>query len=82
MMSVHLKLLVGEEDRPLFDGAVLDGGSEPLLVAAFLAFCATDILSTSKNKINTKIMNALECKTLTAECMTLGIMYSTPMTIP
>ena len=46
-MSVHLKLLVEGEDRPLFDSALLDGGSEPLLVAAFLAFCATDILSTS-----------------------------------
>ena len=41
--SVYLKLLMGGEDCPLSDDAVLESGSEPLLVPASLA---TDILST------------------------------------
>ena len=43
-----MKLLVGGEDCPLFEGAVLYGGAEPLLVPAFLALCAIDNLSTNK----------------------------------
>ena len=46
-MSVHLKLLVEGEDLPLLEGAVLDGGAEPLPVLAFIALCATDNLSTN-----------------------------------
>ena len=46
-MSVHLKLLVEGEDLPLLEGAVLDGGADPLPILAFIALCAIDNLSTS-----------------------------------
>lgn len=47
MMIVHLKLLVGGEHLPLFEGSILDGGAEPLPVLAFIALCATNSLSTN-----------------------------------
>lgn len=46
-MSIYLKLLEEGEDLPLLEGAVLDGGAEPLPVLAFIALCAIDNLSTN-----------------------------------
>ena len=48
MMNIHSKLLGEDLKLPLFDeGAILDGGAEPLPVLAFIALCTTDSLSTN-----------------------------------